>query len=97
MKLIDIEENKIYTNGEMLFERVEDCIHEAKDLETLKHEDYYWTAVSSIKKLNSEVWKYDEIKSVCIDNHIYLYQKDMKINMTKKQFEEIYDKCIAPF
>ncbi len=97
MKLIYIEENKVYTDGKKVFERVGDYIHEAKDLERLNKEDYYWKVVSSIKKLNSEVWEYEAIKCVCIDNNLYLFQKDMKIAMTKGQFEEIYDKHVAPF
>lgn len=100
MKLIDIEENKIYTDGKLLFERVEDVIHQAgnlEDLENLKEGIYYWGVVSSINKLNSEVFEYMPIDCICNDKTITLSKEDIEITMTKKQFQEIYDKCIAPF
>lgn len=100
MKLIDIEENKIYTDGSLLFLKVSDTIRQAidlKDLENLKAGVYCWGVVSSINKLKSEVFEYIPVDCICNDKTITLSKEDMKITMTKKQFEEIYDKCIAPF
>ena len=98
MKLIVYQKKiKCIRTGKRYLKELEMYIHEAKDLERLNKEDYYWKVVSSIKKLNSEVWEYEAIKCVCIDNNLYLFQKDMKIAMTKGQFEEIYDKHVAPF
>lgn len=100
MKLIDIEENKIYTDGKLLFERVGDFICKAKNLEDLKAikaGTYHWGIVASINKLNSEVFEYMPIDYICNDKTITLSKEDIQITMTKKQFEEIYDKCIAPF
>lgn len=100
MKLIDIEQNKIYTDGSLLFGKVSDTIRQAtdlKNLENLKAGGYCWGVVSSINKLKSEVFEYIPVDCICNDKTITLSKEDMKITITKKQFEEIYDKCVAPF
>ena len=100
MKLIDIEENKVYTDGKWVFERIEAVIRKAgtlEDLKKIKEGIYYWGVVSSINKLNSDVFEYMPIDCICNDKTITLSKEDIQITMTKKQFEEIYDKCIAPF